>query len=58
MAAAVQDSRVNPGGKLKRSPKKKKKMKKVAKAAVSKLEDELKDSSGGEGNVAGRSFAG
>lgn len=50
MAAAVQDSRVSPGGKLKRSPKKKKKMKKVAKAAVSKLEDELKDSSEGEGS--------
>lgn len=50
MAAAVQDSRVSPGGKLKRSPKKKKKMKKVAKAAVSKLKDELKDSSDGEGS--------
>lgn len=49
---------MSPGGKLKRSPKKKKKMKKVAKAAVSKLKDELKDSSDGEGNVAGRSFAG
>lgn len=41
---------MSPGGKLKRSPKKKKKMKKVAKAAVSKLEDELKDSSEGEGS--------
>lgn len=52
MAAAVQDSRVSPGGKLKRSPKKKKKVKKVAKAAVSKLEDELKDSSDREGSCA------
>lgn len=58
MAAAVQSSHVSPGGKLKRSLKKKKKMKMVAQAAVSKLEDEVKDSSNGEGNVAGRSFGG
>ncbi|NP_080317.3 RRP15-like protein [Mus musculus] len=50
MAAAVQDSRVSPGEILKRSPKKKKKMKMVAKAAASKLEDEVKDSSDGEGS--------
>lgn len=55
MAAAVQDSRVSSGKKLKRSLKKKKKVKMVVKAATSKLEDELKDSSDGEGNV-GRSF--
>lgn len=58
MAAAVQNSHVSPAGKLKRSLKKKKKMKMVAKATMSKLEDEVKDSSYGEGNVAGRSFGG
>ncbi|XP_055465251.1 RRP15-like protein [Psammomys obesus] len=51
MAAAVQDSRVSSGKKLKRSLKKKKKVKMVVKAATSKLEDELKDSSDGEGSV-------
>ncbi|XP_051004057.1 RRP15-like protein [Acomys russatus] len=50
MAAAVEDSRVSTGKKLKRSLKKKKKIKMIAKAAVSKLEDELKDSSDGEGS--------
>lgn len=50
MAAAVRDPRVSSGEKLKRSPKKKKKMKMVAKAAMSKLEDEIKGSSDGEGS--------
>lgn len=58
MAAAVRDPRVSSGEKLKRSPKKKKKMKMVAKAAMSKLEDEIKGSSDGEGNVSRRSFGG
>lgn len=58
MAAAVQDSHVSPGEKLKCSPKKKKKVKMGAKAAASKLEDEVKGSSDGEGNVVWRSFGG
>ena len=49
MAAAVQDSSVSPGEKLKHSPKKKT-MKTGAKAAMSKLDDEVKDSSDGEGS--------
>ncbi|CAH6789642.1 RRP15-like protein [Phodopus roborovskii] len=48
MDAAVQDSRVSAGKRLKRSLKRKKKMKLVAKAEVSNLEDELKRSSDGE----------
>ncbi|XP_075845529.1 RRP15-like protein [Microtus pennsylvanicus] len=51
MAATIQDSRVSAGKKLKRSLKKKRKMKLVAKAEISNLEDELKDSSDGEGSV-------
>lgn len=58
MAATIQDSRVSAGKKLKRSLKKKRKMKLVAKAEISNLEDELKDSSDGEGNTDGRSFGG
>ncbi|ELW72553.1 RRP15-like protein [Tupaia chinensis] len=45
MAAAVRDSRVNAGKKLKNSLKKKKKMKMVAKAVASELEDEVKNDS-------------
>lgn len=58
MAAAVPDSRVSAGKKLKRSLKRKKKMKLVAKAGMSSLEDELKRSSDGEGNVVGRGVGG
>ncbi|XP_003495023.1 RRP15-like protein [Cricetulus griseus] len=50
MAATVQDSRVRAGKKLKRSLKRKKKMKLVAKAEMSNPEDELKHSSDGEGS--------
>lgn len=53
MAATIQDSRVSAGKKLKRSLKKKRKMKLVAKAEISNQEDELKDSSDGEGNTGG-----
>lgn len=49
MAAAVQGSRVSRAEKLKSSPKKKKKVKMVAKA---KREDEVKDSPDAEGKVA------
>ncbi|KAL1769819.1 RRP15 [Sigmodon hispidus] len=51
MAASVQDTHVSAGKKLKRSLRKKKKMKLVAKAEMSKLEDGLKDSSDGEGSA-------
>ncbi|XP_059136735.1 RRP15-like protein [Peromyscus eremicus] len=51
MAATVQDSRVSAGKKLKRSLKKKKKMKLVAKDEVSNREDGLKESSDGEGSI-------
>lgn len=55
MAATVQDSRVSAGKRLKRSLKKKKKMKLIAKDEVSSREDGLKDPSDGEGNMVGRS---
>ncbi|XP_069315592.1 RRP15-like protein isoform X2 [Eulemur rufifrons] len=48
MAAAVQDSHVSAGEKLKKSPKKKMKME--ASAIASELEDEVKDASDGEGS--------
>uniref|UniRef100_A0A2K6EJX8 RRP15-like protein n=1 Tax=Propithecus coquereli TaxID=379532 RepID=A0A2K6EJX8_PROCO len=48
MAAAVQDSHVNAGEKLKKSPKKKMKME--ARAIASELEDEVKDASDSEGS--------
>ncbi|XP_005335015.2 RRP15-like protein isoform X1 [Ictidomys tridecemlineatus] len=50
MAAAVQNSRVSAGKKLKNSLKKKKKMKMVARAVTAKLEDEGKDASDSEGS--------
>ncbi|KAM5301920.1 RRP15-like protein [Glossophaga mutica] len=53
MAAAVQDSRGGAGRKVKNSLKKKKKMKMVAKAVASDLEDENKDPDG-LGGSAGR----
>lgn len=51
MAAAVPDSRVSTGKKLKRSLKKKKKMKVVARTAVSMLEKEREGVSDSEGDV-------
>lgn len=56
MAAAVQDSRVSAGKKLKNSLKKKKRMKMVAKAVASELEDEDKGAADSGGNVPGLSF--
>lgn len=54
MAAAVRDSRVSAGKKLKNSlKKKKKKMKVVAGAVASELEDEDKDAADTGGNVLG-----
>nr|XP_025748065.1 RRP15-like protein isoform X1 [Callorhinus ursinus] len=50
MAAAVRDSRVGAGKKLKNSLKKKK-MKMVARAVASKLEDESKDAANSGGSV-------
>ncbi|KAM4814913.1 RRP15-like protein [Thomomys bottae] len=50
MAAAVQDSRVSAGKKLKRALKKKKKMRRLARAAVSELGGEAEDVSGSEGS--------
>ncbi|XP_012369181.1 RRP15-like protein [Octodon degus] len=59
MAAAVQDSRVAAGKKLKKSlkKKKKKKMKIVAKAVASELDDEVREASdsGGSGGSRGLS---
>lgn len=55
MAAAVRDSRVGAGKKLKNSLKKKKKMKMVARAVSSELEDEGKDTANSGGNVLGLS---
>lgn len=55
MAAAVPDSRVSAGKKLKASLKKKKKIKTVAKAVASELKDEDKDSADIGGNVLGLS---
>ncbi|XP_058389676.1 RRP15-like protein [Diceros bicornis minor] len=51
MAAAVQDSRVSAGKKLKNSLKKKKKMKMIAKAAASELEEEDKGAAERGGSV-------
>ncbi|XP_037674429.1 LOW QUALITY PROTEIN: RRP15-like protein [Choloepus didactylus] len=51
MATAVQGSHVNAGKKLKNSLKKKKKMKMVARAAASELEDEHKDTADSGGSV-------
>ncbi|XP_014705362.1 RRP15-like protein [Equus asinus] len=51
MAAAVQDSRVSAGKKLKNSLKKKKRMKMVAKAVASELEDEDKGAADSGGSV-------
>lgn len=51
MAAAVPDSRVSAGKKLKTSLKKKKKIKTVAKAVASELKDEDKDSADIGGSV-------
>lgn len=53
MAAAVRDSRVSAGKKLKNSLKKKKKMKVLARAVASELEDEDKDAADTGGNVLG-----
>uniref|UniRef100_A0A8D2DHG5 RRP15-like protein n=1 Tax=Sciurus vulgaris TaxID=55149 RepID=A0A8D2DHG5_SCIVU len=50
MAATVQNSRVSAGKKLKNSLKKKKKMKMVARAVTSKLEDEVRDASDSGGS--------
>ncbi|XP_048212715.1 RRP15-like protein [Perognathus longimembris pacificus] len=50
MAAAVQDSRVSAGKKMKHALKKKKKLKKVARAVASKLGDEVEDVSWSEGS--------
>lgn len=51
MAAAVRDSRGSAGKKLKHALKRKKKMKTVAKAAASELEDEGQDAADVGGNV-------
>ncbi|XP_004480274.2 RRP15-like protein [Dasypus novemcinctus] len=51
MAAAVPESRVSVGGKLKNSLKKKKKMKMVARAAEAEIEDEYKDAADSGGSV-------
>ncbi|XP_039075229.1 RRP15-like protein [Hyaena hyaena] len=51
MAAAVRDSRVGAGKKLKNSLKKKKKMKMVARAVASELEEEGKDATDSGGSV-------
>lgn len=51
MAAAVRDSRVSAGKKLKNSLKKKKKMKVLARAVASELEDEDKDAADTGGSV-------
>ncbi|XP_045665575.1 RRP15-like protein [Ursus americanus] len=51
MAAAVRDSRVGAGKKLKNSLRKKKKMKMVARAVASELEDEGKDAADSGGSV-------
>ncbi|XP_004391397.2 RRP15-like protein [Trichechus manatus latirostris] len=51
MAATIQDSRASAGKKLKNSLKKKKKMKVIARATSSKLEDEDKDAADGGGSV-------
>lgn len=55
MAAAVADSRVRAGKKLKTSLKKKKKVKMVARAVASELKDEDKDAADIGGNVLGLS---
>lgn len=51
MAAAVRDSRVSAGKKLKNSVKKKKKMKVVAAAVASELDDKDKDTADNGGSV-------
>lgn len=56
MAAAVRDSRVSAGKKLKNSVKKKKKMKVVAAAVASELDDKDKDTADNGGNVLGLNF--
>lgn len=53
MAAAVRDSHVGAGKKLKTSLKKKKKMKMVARAVASELEEEGKDATDSGGNALG-----
>lgn len=57
MAAAVRESRVSAGKKLKNSLKKKGKMKMISPAAASELEDKDKDATDNEGNVLGLSLA-
>lgn len=56
MAAAVGDSRVSTGKKLKNSLRKKKRMKMVVPSVASELEDKDKDASDNEGNLLGLSF--
>nr|XP_006203716.1 RRP15-like protein [Vicugna pacos]XP_031545982.1 RRP15-like protein [Vicugna pacos] len=51
MAAAVEDSRVSAGKKLKNSLKKKKKMKMVARAVAPELDDKDKDASDNGGSI-------
>lgn len=55
MAAAVGDSRVSAGKKLKISLRKKR-MKMVVASVASELEDKDKDASDNEGNLLGLSF--
>lgn len=57
MAAAVRESRVSAGKKLKNSLKKKGKMKMISPAAASELEDKDTHATDNEGNVLGLSFA-
>uniref|UniRef100_A0A8C2R5X6 RRP15-like protein n=1 Tax=Capra hircus TaxID=9925 RepID=A0A8C2R5X6_CAPHI len=52
MAAAVGDSRVSAGKKLKNSLRKKKRMKMVVPSVASELEDKVKDASDNEGSCA------
>ena len=56
MAAAVGDSRVSAGKKLKNSLRKKKRMNMVVPSVASELEDKDKDASDNEGNLLGLSF--